>query len=198
LVGRADHQVKIRGIRIELGEIEKVLGTHRDIQETVVNPQGPENTQHLLAYVVAKAGTMPGMPELRRYLRDRLPEYMMPARFVFLPKLPQTSNGKVDRRGLPSAATRPELDVPWEPPRNPCEAALSTLWAEVLGLDRVGIQDDFIELGGDSLYAVQILARVWDLFGVEIPLLALLEQPTVAQLARWIKNTGVENYGEGG
>ncbi|HKH45554.1 MAG TPA: amino acid adenylation domain-containing protein, partial [Thermoanaerobaculia bacterium] len=182
-LGREDHQVKIGGHRIELGEIEAGLGEHPDVQSCVVTTSGQaRGARRLVAYVVPEpAGEGAGADALERFLRARLPAYMVPVAFVVLPALPLTPNGKVDRRALPE----PESPQPTGSarPRSPVEEALAGIWANVLGLDGVGIHDDFFALGGDSLQATRVIARIRDTLDAELALRQLFETPTVAGLA---------------
>ncbi|HEX2222600.1 MAG TPA: condensation domain-containing protein, partial [Thermoanaerobaculia bacterium] len=183
-VGRNDHQVKIRGFRIELGEIEAVLGRHSAVREAAVVVRDENGDKRLAAYFVASDGSELPADELRAYLRERLPDFMVPVTFTALPALPLTPNDKLDRRALaaidPAAAksTREFLA-----PRNPVEDLLSLILAEVLGLERVGVRDRFFDLGGHSLLATQVLSRVREAFGVEVTLASFFEQPTVEGLA---------------
>ncbi len=157
-LGRIDNQVKIRGYRIELGEIETVLGQHAAIQQAVVlaredNP----GDRRLVAYAVTAPGSAPAANELRSFLQQKLPEYMVPPAFVMLDNLPLTPNGKLDRKALPAPdQTRPELEESFVAPRTPVEETLGSIWAGVLKLDKVGIHDNFFHLGGHSLLATQL------------------------------------------
>ncbi|HEY0172389.1 MAG TPA: amino acid adenylation domain-containing protein [Pyrinomonadaceae bacterium] len=187
--GRGDFQVKVRGFRIEPGEIESALNSHTGVGEAVVAAHGDVGDKRLVAYVVAAHGDGSAeqaalTAELRRHLGERLPDYMMPARFVFLERMPLTPNGKVDRRALPApAAARPDLGHPFVAPSTPTEEALAHIWSKVLGLDRVGVHDNFFELGGNSLSATQLVSQLRKSFDIELPLRALFEHPTVAALA---------------
>jgi acyl carrier protein len=183
--GRKDSQVKLRGYRIEIGEIEAALLAHPAIREAVVViREDVIGEPRLAAYVVPPPGEDVQVGQLHRFLKERLPSYMLPATFVALSRLPLTSTGKVDRRGLPAAPPpRRDLDATLVVPRTPLEQALAALWAELLGLDRVGVTDDFFELGGHSLLLMRVLSRVRDRFSVELPLRRMFEGPTVAQLA---------------
>ncbi|WP_437811924.1 amino acid adenylation domain-containing protein [Sorangium sp. So ce1078] len=184
-LGRRDHQVKIRGFRIELGEIEARLAQHPDVREAVVAVrEEPPSGKRLVAYVVGAAGDPPAPERLRDFLKEALPDYMMPSAFVALPALPLTPNGKVDRKALP-APESPAADPAGADtaPRTPTEHALAGIWAEVLGLDRVGTHASFFELGGHSLLATQVASRVRKALGVELPLRSLFDHPTVAALA---------------
>ncbi|HVR96684.1 MAG TPA: condensation domain-containing protein, partial [Thermoanaerobaculia bacterium] len=185
-LGRFDHQVKVRGFRVEPEEIESVLGGCPGVRQTVVlaRRMGPGDTR-LVAYVVPEPGA--GSPVVwRAFLRDKLPDYMVPSYFVELEALPLNANGKVDRRALPAPeAVRPDLAAAYVAPRTPLEETLAAIWSDVLGIERVGVEDDFFELGGQSLLATQAVSRVRQAAGgVEVPLRALFEGPTVAELAR--------------
>jgi amino acid adenylation domain-containing protein len=196
-LGRADHQVKIRGFRIELGEIEAALGQHPAVREAVVlaredaagDPSAsPRTEKRLVAYVVAEREPLPTTTDLRNFLKEKLPEYMVPAVFVLLEALPLMPNGKIDRRALPSPdRSRPELDKAFVAPRTPTEELLAEIWAQLLDLERVGIHDNFFDLGGHSLLATQLVSRMRETFQVEIPLRHLFEVPTVAGLAESIE-----------
>ncbi|HYG61368.1 MAG TPA: condensation domain-containing protein, partial [Thermoanaerobaculia bacterium] len=184
-LGRVDHQVKIRGFRVELGEIEAVLGRHPAIREAVVVARGESGDRRLIAYAVPAAAA-PDARELRGCLRARLPEYMVPAAFVFLDALPLTPNRKVDRKALPE----PGRDEPGHAgteeaaaPRTPVEELLAAIWSEVLETGRIGPEDDFFALGGHSLRVTQVLARVREAYGVELPVRSVFESPTLAGLA---------------
>ena len=181
-LGRLDHQVKLRGLRIELGEIETVLGQHPGLREAVVLVREDRpGAKRLAAYVVPSPGQEPSVEEMRDYLRERLPEYMIPSAFLQLDALPLTENGKVDRRALP--APERDLESTYVAPRDPVEERLAELWSSVLGIERVGVHDDFFELGGHSLLATQLVARIREALGVEVPLRGLFQAPTVASFA---------------
>ena len=189
-LGRADHQVKIRGFRIELGEIEAALGQHPAVREAVVlaREDAARAEKRLVAYVVAEREPLPTTTDLRNFLKEKLPEYMVPAVFVLLDALPLMPNGKIDRRALPSPdRSRPELDKAFVAPRTPTEELLAEIWAQLLDLERVGIHDNFFDLGGHSLLATQLVSRMRETFQVEIPLRRLFEVPTVAGLAESIE-----------
>jgi len=188
-LGRADHQVKIRGFRIELGEIEAALGQHPAVRETVVLArEDAPGEKRLVAYVVAEREPLPTTTDLRNFLKEKLPEYMLPKVFVLLEALPLMPNGKIDRRALPSPdRSRPELDKAFVAPRTPAEKLLAEIWAQLLDIERVGIHDNFFDLGGHSLLATQLVSRMRETFQVEIPLRRLFEAPTVAGLAESIE-----------
>src|SRR5918998_5008401 len=182
-LGRIDHQVKVRGFRIELGEIEACLGRHPGVREVVVLArEDSPGEKRLVAYVVGKEGAVPSGSELRGLVRERLPEYMVPSAFVGLPALPLTPNGKVDRKALPAPEGR-EVAEGYVPPCTPTEELLAGIWGEVLHLERVGRHDSFFALGGHSLVAIQVVSRVRDTFGVELPVRCVFESPTVAELS---------------
>ena len=183
-LGRVDHQVKIRGFRIELGEIESVLLELPEVRECVVAVrEDAPGDRRLAAYVVPAAGAAPAAGELRAAVRVRLPEYMVPSAFVVLGALPLTANGKVDRKALPAPDfARPELEQPYTPPRTPAERALAEIWAELLRVERVGVEDNFFELGGDSILGLQVVARA-RAAGVRITPRHLFLHQTVAELA---------------
>ncbi|HEX8150236.1 MAG TPA: amino acid adenylation domain-containing protein [Pyrinomonadaceae bacterium] len=187
-VGRRDHQVKLRGFRIELGEIEAVLAEHPDVRECVVTTHETEGgDKRLAAYVVAAAGRSPGGGDLRRHLRGRLPEYMVPSDFVPLKSLPLTPNGKVDLRALPAPEkARLVSGLGDDAARNVVEEVLVGIWSEVLGAETVGVHQNFFEVGGHSLLATQLMSRVCESFGVEVPLRAFFDAPTVAALAEHV------------
>jgi amino acid adenylation domain-containing protein len=181
-LGRMDNQVKTRGVRIELGEIESVLHTHPSIHAAVVAVSGTGGDERLIAYVVPN-DSVPPASALRRFVQDRLPDYMVPASFVILDRLPLLPNGKVDQRALPAPdQARPESEREYVAPQNPMEAKLVGILAEVLKVERIGMHDNFFELGGHSLLGMQVIARVRKVFHVELPLRRLFEEPTVAGL----------------
>ena len=171
-LGRIDHQVKIRGFRIELGEIEAVLGQHPAVTETVVLArEDKQGNKRLVAYIVRYQGSTISTSELRNFLRQKLPDYMIPSAFVMLDSLPLTPNGKIDRKALPEPdSERPDLEDSYIAPRSPIEKVLAGIWCEVLGLNQVGVHDNFFELGGHSLLATQVISRLRNVFEVEIPL----------------------------
>lgn len=186
-LGRTDHQVKIRGFRIELGEIEARLAECEGTSQCVVVARQDEGREkRLVAYIVPKPGATLVLSRLRDDLRTSLPEYMIPSSFVVLKTLPMTPNGKIDRAGLPSPDGGHLIATDsYRAPRDTVEFALLAVWAEVLGLERVGIDDSFFDLGGDSLASVAVLSKVLALFpGTQPSLAQLLQAPTVAQFAK--------------
>jgi acyl carrier protein len=170
-----------------LGEIEAVLERHPQVRQAVVvtRAHGPGDIR-LVGYVVAQADAAPTFDELRRALRAELPEYMVPSQFVCLAALPLTQNGKVDRSALPEPDATPQGTAELAP-RTPMEATLAGIWTEVLGLQKVGVRDNFFEIGGHSLLAVQILIRLREELNVDVSLASIFEVPTVEQLARRIE-----------
>ena len=188
-LGRADSQVKIRGFRVELGEIEATLGKHASVCEAVVIArEDAPGRKRLVAYVVAQHGQRAESGALRGYLKEKLPEYMVPSAFVVLDSLPVTPNGKVNRRALPAPDDATSASAPtFIAPRTAVEELIASIWSQVLGLESVGVEDDFFELGGHSLLATQVISRVRDAFGVEVALRRLFVEPTVAGLARLVE-----------
>ncbi|WP_172844448.1 non-ribosomal peptide synthetase [Tumebacillus algifaecis] len=189
--GRVDHQIKIRGFRIEPGEIETVLSQHPALQEQIViaREAAPGN-KVLVAYVVLRDKELCTSQELREFLQERLPEQMIPHAFVLLDALPLTSNGKVDRKALPEPDWSVVGNSGYIAPATPLEEILCGIWSDVLQADSIGTQDDFFERGGHSLSATQVIARIKTAFGVEIPLRALFEAPTVAKLSEHLGHLG--------
>ncbi len=211
-IGRADHMVKIRGFRIEPGEIEAALEAHPAVQEVVVLAKaGPAGDKHLVAYVV------PGSPyqdaaelpfaqdeqagghaaqfsaELRGFLKERLPDYMVPSAFILLRAMPLNANGKLDRKALPEpeiTKLRPQRD--FVAPRTPLEEMIAQMWLPLLGVERVSVTDDFFELGGHSLAAIQMLSRLSAAYRIELPLRSVFEAPTVAALAEKVEQKLIE------
>jgi amino acid adenylation domain-containing protein len=192
-LGRIDHQVKIRGFRVELGEIEAVLGQHPAVREVVVIArEDVAGDKRLVAYLVATQQPSPSQHELRNFLKEKLPDYMVPAAFMWLDALPLTPNGKVDRPALPTPdRAGSNVDGAFVGPRTPVEQALAGVWAELLGVERVSIHDNFFELGGHSLLATRLLSRLRDAFQVELPLRRLFADPTIAGLACAIEGSDI-------
>ncbi|MBO1057381.1 MAG: amino acid adenylation domain-containing protein [Dolichospermum sp. JUN01] len=182
-LGRIDHQVKIRGFRIELGEVEAALNHNPDVQTScVIDREDIRGQKRLVAYVVPHQHLTVSISELRQYLNEKLPEYMMPHAFVILEFLPLTPNGKIDRRALPVPDSRAGLEVSFVLPRNQTEKILAQIWVEVLRVKQVGIYDNFFELGGDSILSIQILAKAKQA-GLQLTLKQLFANQTIAQLA---------------
>lgn len=187
-VGRKDSQVKIRGHRIEMSEIELALRGLGSVRAAAVDVRSRDDGERaLIGYVVPADDVAPSVSTLRHELSRVLPDYMIPPAFVFIRSLPTLPNGKVDRHALPAAPPlRPLLDAPFALPRTSTETQVANIWAEILSLDSIGIYDPFLELGGDSLQAARILARITDVFNIELPLTALFETLTVAGLSERI------------
>jgi amino acid adenylation domain-containing protein len=184
-LGRGDRQVKIRGHRVELAEVEAALARHPALRQAAVAAVGtPAAARRLVGYAVFRADSEPPtFSELRAFLLETLPEAMVPSAWVRLAELPRTPSGKVDRRALPAPVEVGDEGA-FVAPRDPAEEILEGIWREVLGLRRIGVHDDFFELGGHSLLATQVMSRLRDAFGVELPLVRLFEGPTVAELGR--------------
>ncbi|MEH2164063.1 MAG: amino acid adenylation domain-containing protein [Nostoc sp.] len=193
-IGRIDNQVKIRGFRIELGEIEALLSQHSDVQQAVVIAREDiPGDKRLVAYIVPNQKVDLSVTTLKGFLQEKLPHYMMPAVFVILDSLPLTPNGKVDRRNLPACdRTRPNLEESFVAPRNPIEEKLAAIWAELLRLDLIGVNDNFFYLGGHSLIATQMISRVREVFPVELSFGQIFENPTIASLAQLLTQGNTE------
>jgi len=213
-IGRIDDQVKIRGFRIELGEIESVLSQHPIVEQVlVIAQQNDRGDKHLISYIVHNPEKTPDHSELRRFLHDKLPYYMVPSFFVFLDTMPLTSNGKVDRKALPTPtiggsklatvypkpqtktekvldlnnAPSTSLDTNLSTAINATEEILIGIWEQVLGIQPIGITDDFFELGGHSLLAVSLFAQIEKTFGENLPLATLFKAPTIEQMASFLR-----------
>lgn len=187
-LGRKDFQVKIRGHRIETGEIEAALSKLDSVKAAVVHAQPDRNgEQRLAAYIVTAPGKTATINELRSGLAHTLPDFMMPSSFVFLEDFPLLPNGKIDRRALPvPSIDRPVLPVPYAAPRELTESTLTAIWMDVLQLEKIGINDRFLDLGGDSLRATQILGRTLKSFGIELSVSDVIRTETIAQMAELI------------
>jgi amino acid adenylation domain-containing protein len=185
--GRQDSQVKIRGFRIELGEIEAALARHPGVKNNAVVAKADSNgMKALVAYFVARE-TVPSVSELRSFLNERLPDYMVPSTFVELAELPLTANGKIDKRALPEPGkARPALSTKYEAAASKTEKRLEKIWASVLRVDTVGVNDDFFDLGGHSLLAIQVIARINGQFKITLPLRTLFECSTIKKLAEQV------------
>lgn len=188
-LGRRDNQVKIRGFRIELGEVESALLQYPSVREAVVLPRDDaRGEKRLVAYFVAHDTQLVG--KLQQFLRQRLPPYMIPSAFVPLPELPRLASGKLDPNALPApSADRPDLEENFVAPSDSLEEKLANIWRQVLGLDKVGVHDNFFDLGGHSLLAVRLFAEIEKLTGWNLPVLTLFQSPTIKQLAEIIRRT---------
>ena len=186
-LGRKDLQLKIRGLRVDLGEVEKALLEHPGVKEaTVTARQDRSGDNQLVAYFVPCTYPVPTVSSLRSFLKEKLPDYMIPPAFVLLDEIPLTATGtgKVDRRALPEPGhSRPDLETPFAGAKTPVEQELSQIWAEVLSLEKVGIHDNFFDLGGHSLAATRVVSQVLKQFQVELSLESLFRSPTVAEMA---------------
>jgi acyl carrier protein len=184
-LGRIDHQVKIRGFRIELGEIEAVLAQHPAVQEAVVIAREDiPGDKRLVAYINLDRKQACGVKELRSFLRSKLPDYMMLSTFVLLDALPLTPNGKVDRHALPAPNySRAEWEETLVAPRTPTEQLIADIWTQVLGLERIGVNNNFFEFGGHSLLATRIITQIQKVFQVDISVNTFFQNITVASLS---------------
>jgi amino acid adenylation domain-containing protein len=197
-LGRADRQIKVRGFRVEPGEIEARLRAHPEVAEAFVTVHDAGGRQ-LVGYLVSTSTDGPPDPAaLRTWLRGQLPDYMVPTRFVAVPEVPLTANGKVDRARLPEPAAEPAPDSPFVAPRDEVERAIATLFGRILNRDRVGIHDDFFTLGGHSLRAAQLTAGLRRDFDVDLPMRAVFAGPTVAELAVALVETALREGGAAG
>ncbi len=196
-IGRRDEQIKIRGFRLEIGEIEAVLHRHPAIAEAAVlvlnDVRNGQSDKGLVAYFVPKQSNQQeqlSAHSIRSYLSHYLPDYMIPAAFVSIPQLPRNANGKLERQALPLPdIIRPKLDKEFVPAHTSIEVKLAQIWSEVLHIEKVGIYHDFFELGGHSLLATQVISRINQSFGIELPLRRLFELPTIVELAKSIAKT---------
>ena len=183
-LGRKDFTVKIRGYRVDLNEVESALLAHPQLIAAAVVAWNRESAEkYLTAYVVARESSIPTVNQLRRFLSKTLADYMIPSGFMFLPSLPLT-NGKLDRNALPRPdRKRPNLDAPYAPPRGDVEERLVRIWQAVLDVHPIGIHDNFFDLGGHSLAASRVISRVIQAFKLALPIKALFDAPTVAEMA---------------
>ncbi len=187
-LGRNDHQVKIRGHRVELGEVEAQLSAHPQIRNVAVIAREDGTGSHqLVAYMVLNQSAVAGRDDYRAYLSERLPEYMIPAVFMTLPTLPTTPNGKIDRRSLPAPDPESYLASVYEAPEGDIEEAVAEVWRKLLRLERVGRNSDFFELGGNSLLAMQLVARMESVFGFDIPLRIIFEAPVLRRFSTFVE-----------
>ena len=189
-LGRLDQQVKLRGFRIELGDIEAALSRAPGVKQAVALIAGEEE-KRLVAFLVPHGGEQPRVAELRDFLHERLPAYMVPGAFVVLEALPLTPNGKIDRRALPALEqAAPGEQRAFVAPRNPYEEQVAAIWADLLKVERVGANDNFFELGGHSLLAARAVNKISSAFNVQVPIRAMFDRPTVADLATYIEEMG--------
>jgi len=187
-LGRNDFQVKVRGHRIELEEIEIVLSEHGAVRESVVTiHERVAGDARVVAYIVAKPWLSPTIDELRSFMREKLPEYMVPSIFVMLDELPLTANGKIDRKALPAPElTRPDLQAGYVPPSSNLEQRIAAIWQQILNIEKAGVHDNFFDLGGHSLLMAQVHNQLEQTFQKKLPLVKLLEHPTISSLAKYL------------
>ncbi|MBV9388117.1 MAG: amino acid adenylation domain-containing protein [Chroococcidiopsidaceae cyanobacterium CP_BM_ER_R8_30] len=190
-LGRIDYQVKIRGFRIELEEIEAAISQHPDVrQSVVVVREDIPGAQRLVAYIVLSQARVFTVGVLRRFLQEKLPEYMLPSACVVLETLPLTPNGKIDRRALPVPSQPHALESAFVAPQNPLEFQLKEIWEQVLGIQPIGVKNNFFELGGNSLQAVRLMTQIEEIFNKKLPLVTFFQAPTVEQLANVLQQEG--------
>jgi len=196
--GRKDFRVKIRGYGVEIAEVERVLRSHSSIREAVVVArQHQSGESRLIAYFTSANQSSPSVSDLRSFLKEKLPDYMIPMTFVLLAAIPLTPNGKVDRKFLPTPGkSRPELNTLFEEPRTPTEKELAQTWSEILSLEKIGVHDNFFDLGGHSLAAMRVVSQVIEKLQLEIPLASLFQAPTVAEMAAVIEAHQGKKVGE--
>jgi amino acid adenylation domain-containing protein len=188
-LGRRDHQVKIRGFRVEIGEVEAALREHQDLKDVMVCSDPPGG--RLVAYVVASNGAVPQTGHLLTFLRQTLPDYMVPSVFVVVDEFPLTPNGKIDRKALPHPdGRRPDLEFDYTVPQTDMERIVASIWKDVLKLDRAGARDNFFDLGGHSLLIIQVQNKIQEELGQEIPISDLFRYPTIDALAQHLSQTG--------
>jgi amino acid adenylation domain-containing protein/non-ribosomal peptide synthase protein (TIGR01720 family) len=193
-LGRLDHQVKIRGCRVELSEVERILQQHPAVKDAAVSSrQGEKLGTHLIAYLTSKHDFPLDSDDLRRFLTERVPGYMIPSRFVWLPELPLTSNGKLDRQALFDLGSQSQVSRGRLMPETESEEILAGVWAEVLGVERVGVEENFFELGGDSILSIQIMARARQA-GIAVTAKQMFEQQTVRELAAVARACAIDNH----
>jgi hypothetical protein len=189
--------VKLRGFRIELGEIETALRACQQVREcVVVLKEFGQDDKRLVAYLVTEGGVRLKPIEIRKALKDKLPEYMVPGAFVFLPALPLTPNGKIDRKALPEPdGLRSGNETPFSPAETSVEKIIAQIWQEVLRLQQVGLNDNFFDLGGNSLLAVQAHARICETLKLDFPVIKVFQNSTVAALAKFLGEQRTEKPG---
>ena len=185
-IGRIDNQVKVRGFRIELGEIEAILQQYPDIKETIVIAQeNDKQDKYLVAYIVCNQEISASL--LREYLGEKLPDYMIPNSFVFLDQFPLTPNGKVDKQALEVPDFENQRENEYIAPKNDTQIKLVNIWQQVLGIEKIGINDNFFSLGGHSLLATQIISRIRDQFQIDFLLKDLFEHPSIEKLSKYVE-----------
>ncbi|MCB2354688.1 non-ribosomal peptide synthetase [Clostridium estertheticum] len=193
LIGRMDYQVKVRGYRIELGEIENKIVSHQKVKEAVVIcSEDGDAGMYISAYVVGDEELK--VQELKEYLSEKLPDYMIPAQIIQLKEMPLTSNGKIDRKRLPEAGSIKETEVEYIAPQSPVEEKLVRIWKSILGVEKVGLEDNFFKLGGHSLKVTMMVSRINKEFNIEIPWREVFNTPTIKYLSDYIENSKQEMY----
>lgn len=198
-LGRADGQVKVRGYRIELGEIEVALGKHNSVNQCVVIVREDEpGDKRLVAYVIPKSENEFHQNDLRKFVKDKLPDYMMPSAFVQMKVFPRTPSGKVDKRNLPKPEfKRPELDSIYVEPKTDLEKTLSKIWSSLLKIDKVGVNDNFFDLGGNSLMALQMIAKLKTEHGIDLPVVKLYQHPEISSIVKFLSSDSTsQSYAE--
>ncbi|MCF2149906.1 amino acid adenylation domain-containing protein [Desmonostoc muscorum LEGE 12446] len=195
-LGRIDHQVKIRGFRVELGEIETFLNQHPNVRENVVIVQEDEPGNLLIvAYVVPKIEPVPSISELRNFLKEKLPDHMLPSAFVMLENLPLAPSGKVDRKALPKPDNlRPVLETAYVLPRNEMEHTIADIWQKILKVEKVGIQDNFFDLGGHSLNVLQVYSKLREIFKPDLAITDLFKYPTITSISRYLSQEEDDSF----
>ncbi|RCJ27412.1 non-ribosomal peptide synthetase [Nostoc sp. ATCC 43529] len=195
-LGRIDHQVKIRGFRVELGEIETFLNQHPNVRENVVIVQEDQPGNLLIvAYVVPKIEPVPSISELRSFLKEKLPDHMLPSAFVMLENLPLAPSGKIDRKALPKPDNlRPVLETAYVLPRNEMEHTIADIWQKILKVEKVGIQDNFFDLGGHSLNVLQVYSKLRELFKPDLAITDLFKYPTISSISRYLNQEQDDSF----
>jgi hypothetical protein len=193
-LGRHDHQIKIRGYRVELGEIEVALCRHPAVSRAVVIVDGDSQDNRIVAYLVTSSVPPPSQAELRRHLREQLPEYAVPAEYVLLEQLPLTPAGKVDRRALPSPVNvAGNVNETYIAPRNEMEQTIAAVWRDFLRLERMGIHDNFFDVGGHSLVLLRVRSKLCEVLEREISIVTMFEHPTISSLAEYLNSRAPES-----
>ncbi|MGD9898610.1 MAG: amino acid adenylation domain-containing protein, partial [Calditrichaceae bacterium] len=195
-LGRIDHQVKVRGFRIELGEIENNIVSHSAVKDAVVVVrERVTGDKRIAAYMITENSSKPSVPDLREFLKQKLPEYMLPNLFVWVDEFPKTPNGKIDRGALPEPdESAMGSGREFIQPRSDSEKKLAEIYSDILGVDKTGANDDFFNLGGHSLLATRLISGIRDEFGIEIPLRTIFENPVIQSLAKTIDMTGSSKH----
>ncbi len=192
MLGRIDNQAKIRGFRIELGEIEVVLRQHHQVQAVVViTREDQPGNKRLVAYIVPKT-EQPSVGELRDFLKQKLPDYMLPSAFVILDSLPLLPNGKVNPQALLKIDIQPNVEAAYIAPQNETEGMIAAVWLELLQVEKVGVHDNFFELGGHSLLLVQVHQKLREIFAQELSIIDLFKYPTISYLAEYLSQEAKE------